>query len=65
MQRSSLNGEYFEHTILPAVSSISPNSGALQGQQLTITGSGFSNNKKNVSVSIDGVNCDVISSSTT
>jgi hypothetical protein len=42
---------------------ISPNKGALAGQNLIISGSGFSKDISKVSVSVDGVNCAITSSS--
>lgn len=58
MRRSSLIvGEYFEFTTLPTVSSVTPNSGNLGGQEIKIKGSGFSRNKNNNSVSVDGNDC--------
>lgn len=64
MRRSSLNpNEYFEFTALPTVSGVSPNSGNMGGQLLTISGTGFSMNPQNNSVTVDGNNCRVTESS--
>jgi len=65
MQRASLQSEYYHHTVLPAISSFGPTQGGLAGQDLVITGTGFSTNSKNISVSVDGVNCAVQSSTLT
>lgn len=65
MQRASLKAEYYQHTVLPAVANLNPNQGGLAGQDLVISGSGFSNNPKNISVTVDGVNCAVKSSTQT
>jgi len=62
MPRSDLqNGAPFDFTVLPSVVSVSPNSGNQGGQLLTIKGSGFSQNIKNNSVSVDGNDCKVTS----
>ena len=43
MRRSSLDPkEYFEFTVLPRISSVTPTSGNIGGQYLTIKGTGFS-----------------------
>jgi hypothetical protein len=49
--------------VLPGISSVSPNSGSPAGQQLTITGTGFSTNTSVIDVSVGGTNCDVVSAS--
>ena len=60
LRRSSLNkGEYFEFTALPTVSAINTHIGNNGGQKLSITGTGFSKNKLNNSVSVDGNPCEV------
>ena len=51
--------------MLPGVKSVSPNSGSIAGQQLTIAGSGFSTNSSVVQVTVNGTVCDVASSSLT
>jgi len=43
--------------VLPEIISISPNSGFETGQTIKITGNGFSTNKDDMEVSIDGVDC--------
>lgn len=48
---------------MPTVSSVSPNSGNIGGQFLSITGTGFSRNPANNTVSVDGTNCAVTSAS--
>lgn len=64
MRRSSLNPQdYFEFTSLPTVSAVSPASGNVGGQYLTISGTGFSPNPKNNTVTVDGNDCSVTSSS--
>lgn len=51
LRRSSLvRGEYFEFTALPTVSGVSTHRGNNGGQTLSITGTGFSLNKKNNTV---------------
>jgi hypothetical protein len=55
--------EYFEFTALPTVTAVSPASGNIGGQYLTISGSGFSANPANNSVSVDGNDCLVTSAS--
>ncbi len=65
LRRASLAHEYFEFTALPAISSISPSSGNLGGQFLTISGTGFAGMSANNTVSVDGNSCDVTSSSET
>ena len=63
MRRSSLDpNEYFEFTALPTVSSVSPASGNIGGQYLTISGTGFSNSPTNNTVTVDGNDCAVTSS---
>lgn len=60
---SSIKDDYFEYTSLPVVSAVSPASGNIGGQYLTISGSGFSPNPKNNTVSVDGNNCKVTAAS--
>lgn len=58
LRRPSLvEGEYFEFTALPTVTAVSPASGNLGGQIITVSGTGFSGVVANNSVSIDGNNC--------
>jgi hypothetical protein len=60
LRRSSfIKGEYFEYAALPTVSAISTHIGNNGGQKLSITGTGFSKNKLNNSVSVDGNPCEV------
>lgn len=54
--------ESFEFSALPTITSVSPSSGNIGGQYLTIKGNGFSPNLKNNSVTIDGTNCKITSS---
>lgn len=64
MRRSSLvPDEYFEFTALPTIRSVSPVNGNVGGQYLTITGTGFSNNIANNTVTVDGNDCKVTSAS--
>lgn len=65
MRKPSLTKEYYEHTVLPAISSVSPSSGAMIGQDIVIKGSGFSLTKSKIAVSVDGVDCAVSASSLT
>lgn len=51
--------------MLPAISSFTPVQGVVTGQDLVITGTGFSKDKTKVSVSVDGVNCAVTASTLT
>lgn len=62
MKKASLSDEDYEHTVLPGVQSVSPNSGLSGGQDITITGTGFSNHEDRVSVTVDDVPCTVTSS---
>ena len=60
LRKSSLvPGEYFEFAVLPAVTSVSPVQGNLGGQYITLTGTGFSAELKNNSVTVDGNPCEV------
>jgi hypothetical protein len=62
MRRSSLDpNEYFEFTVLPTITAVSPSNGNIGGQYLTITGTGFSPKVTNNTVSVDGNNCHVTS----
>ena len=56
---SLVEGEYFEFTSLPTITSVSPASGNLGGQVITLSGTGFSGVLANNSVSIDGNKCEV------
>ena len=62
MRRTHFNTTYYEHTVLPGINSISPSSGYIYGNELTISGIGFPTDKARVSVSVEGVSCNVISS---
>ena len=60
LKRTSLvPGEYFEFAVLPTVTSVSPAQGNLGGQYITLTGTGFSAQLKNNSVTVDGNPCEV------
>lgn len=62
LPRSSLELENsFDYTVLPTVSSVTPNSGNQGGQLITIKGTGFSQQVLNNTVSVDGTNCKVTS----
>lgn len=64
MKLPSLSSEAaFEHVIHPQITSFEPNYGSTKGQTLYINGNNFSPSKDKITVSVDGVNC-VISSST-
>jgi hypothetical protein len=64
MRRSSFDPrEYFEFTALPTITAVSPPTGNIGGQHLTIAGTGFSGNLTNNSVTVDGNPCLVTSSS--
>ena len=61
---SILNNDLKYHYILtPTVASISAHSGGNEGNRLTIKGTGFSINPSNITVTVAGIPCDVISSS--
>lgn len=62
MRKPSLTKNYYEHTVLPAISSITPTSGSMIGQDIVIKGSGFSTNKAKISVTVDSVPCEITSS---
>lgn len=62
---SLVEGEYFEFTSLPTITSISPATGNLGGQVITLSGTGFSGVLANNSVSVDGNNCEVKSATET
>lgn len=62
MRKPSLVNEWYEQAVIPAVSSLSPNSGFTSGQSISIQGNGFSVDPTKIKVSIDNVNCDVTSS---
>lgn len=60
------SGFTYKSNLTPVISGVSPRRGGTAGGVLlTITGSGFSTNKSEVSVTIAGVVCDVQSSNTT
>lgn len=60
MRRSSFTAkEYFEYSVLPTITSVSPMRGNVGGQYLTIKGTGFSPNPKNNSITVDGNTCDI------
>ena len=62
MRRSSFDPqEYFEFTSLPTVAAVTPATGNVGGQYLTISGTGFSPNPKNNTVTVDGNDCSVTS----
>ena len=64
MRRSSLDpNANYEVTVLPTVTQVSPNTGNVGGQYLTISGTGFSPNLVNNSVEVDGNNCHVTAAS--
>ena len=65
LRRASFLNENYHYAVLPGINNISPNSGAVAGQKITITGSGFSANSSIVAVSVDNNACDVVSSSLT
>ena len=43
MRKTSFINQNYEHTVLPSVSNIEPNSGLVGGQKIKITGTGLSN----------------------
>jgi hypothetical protein len=59
---SLIQGEYFEFTALPTVAAVSPSTGDLGGQIVTISGTGFANVNENNTVTVDGNNCAVTAS---
>lgn len=62
MRKPSFSHEYFEHTVLPAISALSPTEGFDTGQNLHIEGTGFSTDPSHIQVSVDEVPCEVTSS---
>lgn len=52
----------YDHIVVPTVEAVSPDSGLLAGQQITITGSGFSSVAENNQVTVDGLACEVVDS---
>lgn len=62
MRKPTLEHIYYEHSVHPSISSISPNSGFETGQDIVITGTGFSTNPSEIAVTVDGVTCGVSSS---
>ena len=49
MIKSSFSTDHkYEHTILPTIQSVTPNTGLPDGQQIVIDGSGFSNDKSKI-----------------
>ncbi|CAM6001510.1 unnamed protein product [Sphagnum balticum] len=62
LRRASLLQENFHFAVLPSISSISPATGSVAGQAISIQGTGFSNDPTKISVSVDGVSCSVTSS---
>ena len=62
MRKPTLTKLHFEHTVLPSITGVNPNTGYTPGQIFKISGSGFSSNTSKVEISVDGVTCDVLSS---
>lgn len=62
MRKPSLSKQYYEHTVVPAIYELSASSGFDTGQTLQIFGSGFSSTPSKASVKVDGVTCDILSS---
>jgi hypothetical protein len=58
------NKEKFQFVVLPLVNDTT-HSGSIDGQDLVIKGTGFSLDKNDVSVEVDGVNCKVTASTFT
>lgn len=55
------NAQQLNFTYVISAASVSPSSGSTAGgQTITISGSGFGNQKENASVSLDGSPCDII-----
>lgn len=48
MRRPSFSPNYYEHTVLPSIMEITPTSGAENGQNLEIYGTGFSKDASNI-----------------
>lgn len=59
-----LDGDAYDFSVVPQVSSISNNVGSSQGQILTITGSGFSTSGDN-QVNLADTSCEILSESST
>lgn len=62
LRRSSFLQENFHFAVLPAIYSLTPNSGALAGQTVNINGTGFSNNASEITVTVDDNDCLVTAS---
>lgn len=62
LRRSSILPEAYHYAVLPAIKSFSPNSGSLAGQKLSIQGTGFSTVSSEITVTVDGTPCSVLSS---
>jgi hypothetical protein len=58
---SALPEEYFEYTVLPTITTVSPNRGNLGGQHLTILGTGFSAKGSNNTITVDNNPCTITS----
>ncbi len=56
---STTDDSSFEFIVLPAISSVSTNSGNLGGQNITISGFGFSPALTNNTVTVDGNTCKI------
>lgn len=65
LRRTSNINEDFHYSVLPSISQINPSSGSVAGQQLTISGTGFSTDPSKLKVHVDGNTCDVKQSSIT
>lgn len=63
LRKSSLiPGQYFEFAVLPTIKQISPPAGNIGGQIISIKGTGFSPATANNTVTVDGNDCAVLSS---
>jgi len=65
--KTSLYGPKYEYVVLPTVESFSPNNGSIAGEQITIKGTGFpasNKDKKNLQVTLDNTECQIVQTST-
>jgi len=62
LRRSSILQESYHFAVLPAIKSFTPNSGALAGQKLSIQGTGFSTVSSEITVTVDGTPCNILTS---
>jgi hypothetical protein len=59
------NAKLYNFIVSPSISGLSSHVGGSEGNELTITGTGFSVEPNNITVSVAGIPCQVSSSSAT